>query len=175
LAADSDAPIVLTSGLEVRLPVETDRTRFVELFCDDEFMVFSDGVLDLDGANRRFDEMLSRAKGLPFAKQPVVERSTRTLVGYSGVDRFEFEGERRLEFGYRLASEARGRGYASETSRAVLNKAAQTFDREILAMIDPANSASQRVALKLDFSFWKHGFVNGCPDNLYRLKVVKSM
>ena len=51
---------MLTSRLELRLPVETDRARFVELFCDEEFMVFSGGVLDSRAAHARFDQMLEQ-------------------------------------------------------------------------------------------------------------------
>ena len=67
---------MLTPRLEVRLPKEADRARFVELFCDDEFMIFSGGVHTADTAHERFDEMLVRAAELPFAKQPVIERSS---------------------------------------------------------------------------------------------------
>jgi hypothetical protein len=58
--------------------------------------------------------MLTRGAELTFAKQPVIEGSTGIIVGYVGVDWFDFEGRRRLEFGYRLASEVRGLGYATE-------------------------------------------------------------
>ena len=63
---------MLTPRLEIRLPEERDRARFVELFCDDEFMVFSGGVLDQAAAHQRFDEMLHRGEELTFAKQPVI-------------------------------------------------------------------------------------------------------
>ena len=53
---------------------------------------------------------------LTFAKQPVIERATGTIVGYAGVNWFDFEGERRLEFGWRLVPEARGKGYATEAA-----------------------------------------------------------
>jgi RimJ/RimL family protein N-acetyltransferase len=142
----------------------------VRLFCDERFMVFS-GVLDAEGANRRFDEMLQRAAELPFAKQPVIERATGSMVGYSGVDVFEFEGQRRLEFGYRLVPGARGQGYATEAGLALLSLAEETFVGEILAMIDPRNAQSQNVARKLGFAFWKQAVVNGYLDNLYRLQV----
>ena len=112
---------MLTERLEVRLPRERDRTRFVELFCSPEFMVFSGGVHDLESAQARFDDMLRTASEVPFAKQPVIERATGTIVGYAGVAWFDFEGERRLEFGYRLVPDARGRGYATEAGRAVLD------------------------------------------------------
>ena len=57
-----------TARLEIRLPTQPDRDRFVALFGDPDFMVFSDGALDRDDANRRFDEMLVRAAELAFVK-----------------------------------------------------------------------------------------------------------
>src|SRR5207237_1171249 len=36
---------VVTERLEVRHPLEADRPLFVELFCNEAFMVFSDGVM----------------------------------------------------------------------------------------------------------------------------------
>lgn len=80
-------------------------------------MIFSAGVLDEDATNQRFDEMLVRADEIAFAKQPVIERSTGTIVGYAGVNTFNFEGKPRLEFGWRLAPAARGRGYATESEQ----------------------------------------------------------
>lgn len=134
-------------------------------------MAFS-GVLDVPAANRRFDEMLRRAQELPFAKQPVLERATGTIIGYAGVDWFEFEGRNRLEFGYRLVPEARGQGYATEAGQAVLAKAAETFRGEIFAIIDPRNHASQNLARKLGFRFWRQAVVNGYLDNIYRLLIA---
>jgi RimJ/RimL family protein N-acetyltransferase len=162
---------MLTARLEVRLPRESDRSRFVQFFCDEEFMVFSSGVLTPDAAHHHFDEMLTRGAEIPFAKQPVIERSTGTIVGYAGVDWFAFEGHRRLEFGYRLVPEARGLGYATEASRAVLAKAGETYRGEIFAIIDPTNCASQNVAAKLGFTFWKQAIVAGYLDNLYRQRI----
>ena len=96
-----------------------DRTRFVELFCNDEFMYFSGEALTGEEAHRRFDHMLAMCEVVPFVKQPIVERASGLVVGYTGVDYFTFEGEERLEWGYRLAPESRGLGYATQASRAV--------------------------------------------------------
>jgi RimJ/RimL family protein N-acetyltransferase/predicted N-acetyltransferase YhbS len=159
---------VLTHRLELRLPVEADRSRFVELFQDPAFMEFSAGVHDVASAHARFDDMLRTADELPFGKQPIVERSSGRIVGYSGVAWFAFDGTTRLEFGYRLTPEARGVGYATEAGRAVLSVAARSFRGELLAMIDPRNVASKRVIDKLGFDFWKLAEVNGFRDELYR-------
>jgi RimJ/RimL family protein N-acetyltransferase len=50
----------------------------------------------------------------------------------------------------------------------VLANAAETYRGEILAIIDPTNNASQNVATKLGFTFWKQAVVAGYLDNLYR-------
>ncbi len=156
--------------LEVRLPVEGDRARFVELFRDADFMVFSGEVHDVASANARFDEMLRRAAEMPFAKQPVVERASDEIVGYAGVNWCEFEGARWLEFGWRLVREARGRGYATEAARAVLDLAAATFDGEFLCIIDPGNAPSRRVADKLGFVHWKRATWEGDTVDLLRIR-----
>ena len=49
--------------------------------------------------------------------------------------------------------------------------ASETFRGEILAMIDPRNRASQNVAGKLGFTFWKQAVVDDYLDNLYRLQI----
>ena len=131
-------------------------------------MVFYAGVCGTESANARFDEMLRNAAELLYAKQPLTELSTGKIVGYAGVAWFDFEGERRLEFGYRLVPEARGRGYATEAGRAVLALAAESFRGELLAMIDPMNRPSSSVARKLGFTFWKQAKVDDYSVDLYR-------
>ncbi|MDQ3147638.1 MAG: GNAT family N-acetyltransferase [Actinomycetota bacterium] len=67
--------------------------------------------------------------------------------------------------------EARGLGFATEASQAVLGKAAETFRGEILAMVDPTNAASQNVCRKLGFAFWKQAIVDGYLDDIYRQRI----
>jgi RimJ/RimL family protein N-acetyltransferase len=162
---------MLTERLELRLPVESDRGRFVELFCDAQFMVFHTQVnATVKWASDRFDRMIERATEFPFAKQPVIERSTGIIIGYAGVDWMEFEGNRWMEFGYRLVPAARGKGYATEAGSALLSLAARTASGEILAVIDPNNTASTRTAEKLGFTFWKQAQVGPDLCNISRQK-----
>jgi RimJ/RimL family protein N-acetyltransferase len=165
---------VETPRLDLRPPREDDRARFVALFCDDDFMIFSGGVLDAEAAHARFDRMLENAAEIPFAKQPVIERSSGAILGYAGVDWFDFEGERRLEFGWRLVPDSRGKGYATEATRALLGIAGKTFRGEILAMIDPRNHPSANVARKVGFTFWKQAVVDGWLDDIFRCRIESS-
>ena len=121
---------LLTARLEVRPPREPDRRIFVAFFTDPDFMIFH-GALTEDEADSRFDHMLEMAREVPFAKQPIIERSSGTIIGYTGVDWYEFDSGRCLEFGYRVAPPYRGRGYATEASKALLDKAAQFYATSI--------------------------------------------
>ena len=65
------------------------------------------------------------------------------LPSSSGVDRDD------VEIGWHLFPEAQGRGYATEAARALVERAAAGGIREVLAVTDPANEASQAVCQRL--------------------------
>lgn len=60
--------------------------------------------------------MLACCEEVHFGKQPVVERSSGSIIGYTGVDRIDFENRSWLEWGYRLAADDGGKGYATEAA-----------------------------------------------------------
>lgn len=150
--------MIETERLVIRPPVEDDRSRLVEMFTNAEFTVFSDGVHDLESANQRFDRMLALATSVPYAKQPVVERQSGTIVGYTGVGTVvlgRLDELSRLEWGWRFMPEARGRGYATEATTALLAAADRHDDGEMLCVIDIKNHPSRRVADKVGFKHWR--------------------
>lgn len=147
-------PAIETERLVIRPPVEGDRARFVELFTDAAFTVFG-GVHDVASANARFDAMLALAGAVPYAKQPVIERATGLIVGYTGVGTVVLDDVDRLEWGWRFVPEARGRGYATEATTALLGLADDAADGELLCIIDVENQPSRRVADKVGFRWWR--------------------
>jgi len=153
---------VETDRLTLRPPVEGDRERFVELFTNEAFMVFA-GVLDAVAANARFDRMLTVAKTIPYGKQPVIDRANGTVVGYTGVDTVELDGLVRLEWGWRFVPEARGHGYATEATTALLDVAGACDSGDVLCIIAADNRASRRVADKTGFRWWKRVNWDGDP------------
>ena len=121
------------------------------LFTDEAFTVFSDGVHDVASANARFDRMLLMVDDIPYAKQPVVERWSGTIVGYTGVDSVVIDDVDRLEWGWRLVPEARRQGYATEAVTALLSLADSHDDGEVLCLIAADNHLSRRVVDKVGF------------------------
>jgi len=152
-----------TERLLLRRPVEADRKRFVELFTDDEFMVFG-ARLNIDSANVRFDDMIEVSELVAYAKQPIVERGSGTIIGYTGVGVISFDEVEYLEWGWRLVPAARGRGFATEAVKALLALADGTDDGKMLCFIEPDNAPSRSVADKVGFDWWKHADWNGDAD-----------
>jgi RimJ/RimL family protein N-acetyltransferase len=135
-------------------------------------MVFTgSGALGKDAANLRFDRMLALSAEVPFCKQAIVEIATGTAIGYVGVDYFEFRGEQRLEFGYRLIAEFRGHGFATEAALAILELARETWHGQLLAFIDPQNHASRNVLSKLGFELVELTRIKGYDVELYDLTI----
>ena len=133
-------------------------------------MVFSkSGALGKHAANLRFDRMLGLSGEIPFCKQAIIEPATDVIIGYAGVDYFEFLGEQRLEFGYRIVAESRGRGFATEAGLAILALARETWHGQLFAFIDPENQASRNVLNKLGFDLVEPTSINGLDVELYDL------
>jgi RimJ/RimL family protein N-acetyltransferase len=163
----------VTERLIVRPAQEGDRARLVSLFQDADFRAFTPGPLSEADAHRRVDRMIELGTRCPFTKQPILERASGVMAGYAGADWFDLDGERQVEFGWRLAPEFRGLGYATEATRTLLQRAALTFTGPVFALIADDNHASHNVARKLGFDHIGQTIVDRYAGQLYRLMIVR--
>jgi RimJ/RimL family protein N-acetyltransferase len=96
------------------------------------------------------------------------------VIGYCGLSRFPGRcaaGD--TEIGFRLARPFWGRGFATEAARAVRDHAFDTLALpRLIAIIDPGNLASIRVAEKIGMRYEKDVSFEGYthPDRLYALE-----
>ena len=87
-----------------------------------------------------------------FGQRLVVERETGLVVG--GIGLFGPPEDGRVEFGYGIVESRRGKGYATEAARAMVALALGLPDvAEVVAGVDPTNTASVRVLEKAGLSF----------------------
>ena len=142
------------------VPPPTERLAFREMHADDADLlasVLGDPVVLwvsrawTDDEVRRWiaraeHEQRERGHGMWI----VTERATGAFVGEVGLTEQVFAGTRDVEVGYQLRPEFWGRGYATEAATAALAFGRDIVGLErIVALIDPRNVASQRVAAKL--------------------------
>lgn len=149
-----------------------DADALSAVFADAEVMRYGDGVRSSQWARAWMDrwiEELYPAWG--FGMWAVVETGAAAVIGYCGLSRFPQRcTPDETEIGFRLARAHWGQGFATEAARAVRDYAFDVLRLpRLIAMIDPANVASIRVAEKIDMRYERDVLLAGYdhPDRLY--------
>jgi ribosomal-protein-alanine N-acetyltransferase len=84
-----------------------------------------------------------------FALWATVEKRTNRLIGRCGLLAWDLEGRKEVEVGYMIGKAHWGQGFATEAARAIRDYGFQRLGFErLIALIQPGNVASQRVAIK---------------------------
>lgn len=82
----------------------------------------------------------------------ICEKTTGRLLGFGGTQPLGTTGD--LEIGWILARDQWGRGYATETGAAAMRHVLETLGRSrVVAIIDPGNEPSKRVAERLGMAY----------------------
>jgi RimJ/RimL family protein N-acetyltransferase len=105
----------------------------------------------------------------------IVETHEGEFVGDCGLT-WQPVGDRQvLEVGYHTASALQGRGYASEAARACLDLATGPIgESHVVAIINPANQPSRRVAEKIGLRVEQETEVRGLPVVVYGRGAAES-
>lgn len=163
-----------TGRLLLRRLRPDDAGPLMGVFGDAEVMRFGDGAQGDEWVRGWVRAHVVRYERQGFGPYAVVERASGAVIGYCGLFAFpDLGGRPEVEVGYRLARPAWGRGYATEAALAVRDHAFQTLGlRRLVALIDPGNAASIRVALKLGMRFERAVMLEGYthPDHLYAVE-----
>jgi RimJ/RimL family protein N-acetyltransferase len=166
----AETPRLLLRHFDV---ADADALRHV--FGDPAVMHFGPGVQTpqwLDEWLRTWIDRRYAAWG--FGMWAVVEKSSGAVIGYCGLTQFNNPcAPDDVELGYRLARAHWGQGYATEAATATRDHAfAALALPRIIAMIDPRNTASLRVAAKLGMRYERDVLLEGYthPDGVYAIE-----
>ncbi len=142
------------------------------VFGDPNVMRFGPGVQTTEWVRdwiRELVEEVYPTRG--YGPWAVVERTQGKVIGYCGLFHFkDLGGQPEIEVGYRLERSHWGLGYATEAVRGVRDYAFSKLDiTRLVALIDPQNGASIRVAEKAGMRYEKAVMLEGYthPDHLY--------
>ncbi|MEV6158322.1 GNAT family N-acetyltransferase [Nonomuraea sp. NPDC052129] len=102
----------------------------------------------------------------------IARRDTGEFLGNCGLTRQNIEGETFTEVGYLVRTDFQGQGYATEAAFACRDYARDAFNIDyLIAIINPANVPSQRVAEKIGLILERMATYNGARQRIYSTKL----
>lgn len=163
--------VLQTSRLTLRHFTPADADALQAVLGDAEVMEFGPEVRSADEIALWIDRQQQRYADQAFGLWAVVPGDGEQAIGYCGLMSYpDINGSPEVELGYRLARAHWGRGLATEAATAVRDLAfdAMKLDR-LIALIDPANARSIRVAEKVGMSYEADVVLPGYthPDHVY--------
>ena len=141
-------PDLETERLLLRPPAAGDFPAWADVMADAEVARFIGGLQGRHMAWRSFLTMVGAWQVQGFGMFSLIEKASGRWVGRAGPwFPEEWPG---TEVGWTLARAAWGKGYATEAATAAMDWAFDTLGwPEVIHSIDPANVASQHVAMRL--------------------------
>lgn len=143
-----------TERLTIRPWTTEDRAGFAVIMSDPEVAQYINagvvfGEREIDEFFERQSRQLER---YDLCMGAVLEKGSGRVVGLAGVQPLGTTND--LEIGWVFAREVWGRGYATEAGRAAMRHVLETLARpRVVAIIDPDNAASKRVAARLGMEY----------------------
>jgi ribosomal-protein-alanine N-acetyltransferase len=157
-----------TARLKLRPFAPDDAEQAFAIFGDREVMQYSVSGIDetLSQTAARIAGYLQDHQRDGFGLWAMVDRGPGHLVGVGGLRRLEHGNE--VELYYRLRRNRWGQGLATEAASALIDRGFSELGlRRIFAFIDPANLASQRVALRVGMAYVEDTLYDGIPVQSY--------
>ncbi len=143
-----------TERLRLRPIQSEDVEPLVDLWTDPEVTRFMGGPRDGTQLKTWFEEDVIEPAPDPHDLWPVEEIATGQVIGHCGLLDKEIEGETEIELTYVFAVPAWGKGFATEIAVALRDHAFEKMGiTRLIALIDPDNGASQRIAEKVGMRF----------------------
>ena len=141
-----------TERLLLRNTKAEDIPALVKMWTDMDVTRFMGGPKDASWLEKIFTDDANNPEPLLYDQWPVIEKSSGKLIGYCGLLDKDVEGKLEIELVYAFLPSAWGKGFATEISSALrdyaLNKMGLT---RLIALIEPENDASVRVAERVGF------------------------
>jgi len=156
--SNSQSPRIIleTERLILRYQQASDVAFLVDLWADPNVTRYMGGPRDRDWLQSVFEKTAQDPYAERYDLWPVIEKETGRAVGYCGLLDKEVEGRPEIELTYIMASSAWGKGYATELARALKQYAFEEMGiSRLIALIEPENTASERVAVKIDMRLEK--------------------
>jgi ribosomal-protein-alanine N-acetyltransferase len=147
-----------------------DLDALAEIYSDaDVRKYFPEGTLTRDQTREELEWIIDVYYGrYGFGLWATMLQGTNEFIGRCGLLPWTIDGRDEVEVAYLLAKAHWGRGLGSEAAGAILSYGFQELHLpRLISLIDPANEASVRVAMKIGMSLEREAEIDGEPTLVY--------
>jgi len=168
--------IIETERLILRELEYTDENDLFEMDADPEVHLFIENnpVKSIDEITKVIEMLKKQYKENGIARWAVVDKLTNECIGWSGLKYYKQPLNNHSNFyelGYRFKKKHWGKGFATESSNAILDYGFINLNTDtIFAITDPENVNSKKVLSKLGFNFKETFNYEGTPTDWFELK-----
>lgn len=164
-----------TKRLILRELEYSDKDDLFEMDADPDVHLFIEinPVKSIDEITTVIGMLKKQYEKFGIARWAVVDKFTNECMGWAGLKYFDFPFNYHTNFydlGYRFKKKHWGKGFATESSTAILDYGFNTLNTEtIFAITDPKNENSIKVLTKLGFVCTETFDYKGDPTNWFEL------
>jgi ribosomal-protein-alanine N-acetyltransferase len=168
--------LIETERLILRELEYTDENDLFEMDSDPEVHLYIENnpVKSIDEITKVIEMLKKQYKENGIARWAVVDKLTNECIGWSGLKYFNQplnKNNNFYELGYRFNKKHWGKGFATESSIAILDYGFANLNVDkIFAITDPKNANSKKVLSKLGFDFKETFDYEGDPTDWFELK-----
>ncbi|MBS1759637.1 MAG: GNAT family N-acetyltransferase [Bacteroidetes bacterium] len=170
--------LIETERLFLRELEFTDEDDLFEMDADPEVHLYLENnpVKTIDEVQKAIKMLKKQYEEYGIARWAVVDKSTNECIGWAGLKFFNGpinNHNKFYELGYRFKKKHWGKGYATESSKAILDYGFNNLNTEsVFAMVAPKNLNSKKVLIKLGFTFQETFDYNGDSTDWFELKKI---
>jgi RimJ/RimL family protein N-acetyltransferase len=159
--------------LKFRKYKDDDFDYLYSLFSDPEMVRYiGEGkTRDREGTRNFLEWIYSTYKvGPDMGLMVLVDKDDNNPIGHAGLVPQTIDGAEELEIGYWISRKHWGKGYATEAAKALRDYGRKNLGKErFIALIQPENVASKRVANKLGMNLEKEIILGGQNVHIYSI------
>ena len=166
----SEADVSETERLTLRRLTMDDLDALAAIYADaDVRKYFPEGVLTYEQTKEELEWIINVYYGqYGFGLWATLLKETNEVIGRCGLLPWTIDGREEVEVAYLLAKEHWGRGLGTEAARAILAYGfGELHLSRLICLIDPANEASVKVAIKIGMSLEREADIDGEPTLVY--------
>jgi ribosomal-protein-alanine N-acetyltransferase len=171
--SDPTPTVIETERLILRCLTTADLDALAVLYADPEVRrYFPDGVRTYEQTREELQWIIDVYYGqFGYGLWATILKETSVFIGRCGLLPWEIDGRTEVEVAYLLGTSYWGRGLATEAAAAIVDYAFETLpvDR-LICLVDPENSASRRVAVKVGMTMLWDDYVDEYgPAHVYAI------